>query len=598
MIEIIDKTKCCGCNACGDVCPTNAISFETDNEGFWYPRVNKEICIDCGLCEQVCPILNKNKSNIIRYQKPLVYAAYNKNIDIRLKSTSGGVFSALATKIFGASGFVGGAVYNDDHSVSHILTNEKNKLVDLRSSKYLQSYIDATFKETKKLLLDDQKVLICGTPCQIAGLYNYLGKDYENLITCDFICRGVNSPKVFQKYMSMLEGQYSSKASNIRFKDKTYGWHNFSMKVDFENGKSYCKDRYNDLFFIGYLQNGNFARPSCYDCAFKSFPQQSDITLADFWGIEKIDPSMDQDKGTSLVLINSDKGKSLFDTLEETIVSKQFSIEQAVKENPAFYASLKPVSDNRKDFFDDLDKYPFEDIAKKYFPLPSNKKRSKNRIKSLENIFHVGLKMGLSIHTWALFFYYNFFSRHFKSSKRIGFRPLKYCRLSIHKSARITLRSNFIMGIKQVKSSHIETRLLLEPNSKLTVNSNFSMFCGSYIRVVEGGELVLEGGFINENVQITCASKITIGKGCAIGRDVIIRDYDGHTIEVPGFEISKPITIGNHVWIGNRATILKGVTIGDGAIIAAGAIVIKDVLPKTIVAGVPAKVVRENIEWH
>ena len=596
MIQIINKEDCCGCNACTVICPKQCISMPNDEEGFFYPLVDKENCIECGLCKKVCPIITKN-DQVTRYEKPLVYAAYHKNLEIRLDSTSGGIFSALANQIFDTGGYVGGAVYNDDHSVSHIITNKKEKLSELRSSKYLQSFTDNSFKEVKELLTKGEKVLICATPCQISGLYNYLGKEYENLITCDFICRGVNSPKVFQKYMDMLERHYFSKASKIKFKNKTYGWHRFSMKVDFQNGKTYCKDRYHDLFFIGYLQSGNFARPSCYNCRFKGFPQKSDITLADFWGIEKIDPSMDQDKGTSLVMINSDKGKSLFDSLGDTIVSKQFTIEQAAEANSAMHTSLKPVNKNRTEFFNDIERYPFEEVAKKHFPLPTLRNKIKNKLKPVKKIIQIVSKMVFSLHTWWNFLYYNFLCQQVQSSKKIAFRPLKYCRISIDKTAQLILNSNFQMGIKQVKNSHLETRLLLEPNSKLIVNGNFSMYCNSYIRVVKGGELILNGGFINENVQITCASKISIGEGATIARDVIIRDFDGHRIEEPGFEISKPIVIGKHVWIGNRAMILKGVSIGDGAIIAAGAIVSKDIPANCIAAGIPAKVIKENIKW-
>ena len=175
--------------------------------------------------------------------------------------------------------------------------------------------------------------------------------------------------------------------------------------------------------------------------------------------------------------------------------------------------------------------------------------------------------------------------------------PLKYTRIELREKARMILNQNLILGYKQVKSSHMETRLLIEENSCMEIRGNFTAYAGSYIRVVKGGHLTLEGGFINEGCQITCASHTTLGKGCTIGRDVVIRDYDGHTIDLPGYEIAKPIHIGEHVWIGNRAIILKGVTIGDGAIVAAGALVTGDVPAHTIVAGIPARIIKENINW-
>ena len=171
--------------------------------------------------------------------------------------------------------------------------------------------------------------------------------------------------------MDMLERQYGAKATEIKFKNKKWGWHNFSMRVNFENGKEYCKDRYHDSFFIGYLQSGNFSRPSCYSCKFKGFPQKADITLADFWGIENIDKSMDQDKGTSLIMINSEKGKALFDEIKDSIIWREFTIDQAVAENQALLHSAKALKDDRAEFFTDLDKYPFEVVAKRYFPQPN-----------------------------------------------------------------------------------------------------------------------------------------------------------------------------------------------------------------------------------
>ena len=217
--------------------------------------------------------------------------------------------------------------------------------------------------------------------------------------------------------------------------------------------------------------------------------------------------------------------------------------------------------------------------------------------KKIKSFFKYFNSVGFSLTTWWKFFKINFFSNNIISKKGL-FLIHNYSRINIDKKAKIILNSHFVFGIKQVKSSHLETRLLLEENSKLTINGSFGVHCNSYIRVVNGGSLILNGGFINENVQITCASKISIGKGCTIARDVIIRDYDSHTIEEDGFQMMKPIIIGDNVWIGNRAMILKGVTIGDGAIIAAGAIVTKNIPSKTIAAGVPAKVIKKGITWR
>lgn len=597
MIDIKNKVDCCGCNACGDICPTDAIQFNTDNEGFWYPKVNLDKCINCGLCERTCPMLHK-ADGIQRYDEPMVYAAYAKDENIRIDSTSGGIFSMIALDGYKKNAYVGGAVYNQDHTVSQIISKEKNKLDDLRSSKYLQSNAENVYKEITKRLKTKDKVIFCGTPCQIQALYRFLGdKEYENLTTVDFICRGVNSPKVFLSYMKMLETHYKSKATHIKFKAKKWGWHRFSMRVNFENGREYCKDRYHDLFFIGYLQSGNFARPSCYKCPFKGFPQKSDITLADFWGIEKIDSSMDQDKGTSLVMVNSTKGEILFNQIKDKIVWKSFTIEQARQCNPAMETSLTQENNNRDDFFSAIDRESFERVAKEFFPLPNIMTRLKRYYDLVKTSNRFLNYLGHNPFHLIKVSYFNLYKKEICSSSKISVLFTKYCRINIAKNSAIKIYGKLRMGVSQVKGSKLETRLLIEKNGILEVIGNFTMYSGSYIRIIENGNLILHDGFINENVQITCGDRIEIGRGCAIGRDVVIRSYDGHTIKSPDFKISEPIKIGNHVWIGQGATILKGVTIGDGAIIAAGSVVTRDVPAKTIVGGIPAKVLKDRVEW-
>lgn len=602
MIYITNKADCCGCNACGDACTKHAITFKTDFEGFWYPDINKDLCIDCGLCERVCPIM-RPADKIERFLEPRVFAAYTKDDAIRIDSTSGGIHSMLAQAMYKKNAFIGGAVYNEDHTVSQIIDDNPARLPEIRSSKYLQSNALGVYREIKHKLREGREVFFCGCPCQIHALYKFLGnKEYDNLTTCDFICRGVNSPKVFLKYMEMLEKQYGAHATEIKFKNKKWGWHKFSLRVKFSNGKEYCKDRWHDLFFIGYLQAGNFTRPSCYECHFKGFPQKADITLADFWGIEKIDASMDQDKGTSLVMVNSDKGMKLFDSIKDNIIWKEFTIQDARAGNPAMDESLHLAKSNRKEFFEDLDKLSFEIVAKRHFPMPSLGNKLKKRITSIlrpfKTIVNASKHLGLSCSSWCLFVKYNIFSKSVNRSKRGILENERFTIVQMDKDAKLLLSDKLHIGSKQVKASKLETRIWLEKNSQLIVDGSFKVYAGSFIRVCQDSKLILHGGFINENVQITVGDTVEIGRECTIGRDVVIRSFDGHKILKDGYAISAPIKIGNHVWIGQGATILKGVTIGDGAIIAAGALVTKDVPARCIVAGVPAKVLEENIKWE
>lgn len=597
MINIENKTDCCGCQACGDICPHHAISFKTDNEGFWYPEIDKDVCVDCGLCDRVCPMLTSTE-NICRYEDANVYAAYSKDENIRVDSTSGGLYSMLAMEILNNRGRIGGAIYNDDHTVSQIVTSEENMLKEIRSSKYLQSSSVGVYKEIQRLIREGENILYCGCPCQIHALYNYLGNDYENLTTCDFVCRGVNSPKVFLKYMEMLESQYKAKATHIKFKAKKWGWHNFSMRVNFANGKEYCKDRWHDLFFIGYLQSGNFARPSCYECPFKGFPQKADITLADFWGIEKIDPTMDQDMGTSLVMINSAKGTTLFDKIKDDIVWRRFSMNEARQGNPAIDTSLSSDSSNRVQFFKDVDKLPFDKLANKYFPVPSWRRKVSRYNRIFKNVYSILKMFGISFQSWYTFIKINYASKHVERNKNGMLLNERNTFIQLEEGSKLKLSARLRTGIKQVHKSKLETRILLEENSELVVDGDFTVYAGSYIRVAPNSRLVLHGGFINENVQVTVGGEVEIGTDFTCGRDVVIRSFDGHRIMKKGYKISEPIMIGNHVWIGQGATILKGVNVADGAIIASKAVVTKNVPSKTVVAGCPAKVIEEGVSWE
>ena len=210
MIHIAEKEKCCGCNACGDICPTRAISFKLDQEGFWYPEVDLERCVDCGQCEKVCPNLNAAALKKNDLSESVCYAAEHKNLEVVFDSTSGGLFSALAEMAYRSGGNVGGAVFNEDFSVRQYISADKKDLPRLRSSKYLQSDAEGFYKSVHSLLKGGEFVLVCGTPCQMAALRAYLGKDYDNLLIVDFICRGVNSPKVWKKYIDSFETRYGS----------------------------------------------------------------------------------------------------------------------------------------------------------------------------------------------------------------------------------------------------------------------------------------------------------------------------------------------------------------------------------------------------
>lgn len=369
MIDIKNKVECCGCNACGDICPTQAITFNTDEEGFWYPKVNLDKCINCELCEKVCPIIHEeevNKTNI-DFPNPEVFAAYNTNHDVRFISTTGGLFSALAEKTLDEDGYVGGAVWTEDFSVRHIVSNNPDDLIKIRGSKYLQSDLEGFYKNVKSILNDGNKVLVCGCPCQMAGLRRFLRKDYENLIIVDFICCSINSPLLFKEYIKDLENRYGAKMISYHPKNKEYGgWHNFAFKATFENGKVYFKNRTEDEFTKCFIGTHVAGRPSCYDCKFKKIPRITDITIADFWGIENVDPEFDSSYGVSLVLLNNNKGRQYYNSLGNKVISKPETLEDAIKGNANLIRSETPSKVNREMFYATLRNEGFRKAMDKY----------------------------------------------------------------------------------------------------------------------------------------------------------------------------------------------------------------------------------------
>lgn len=357
MIKIKEKKNCCGCKACEIICPKNCIEMTVDEEGFWYPIVDKDKCIDCGMCEKSCPILNKASRKKSFDAK--VYGAYSNNESIRINSSSGGMFSELAASVFEKNGAVFGCTMNDDFSFAkHIKVENVDDLPKLQGSKYLQSDTNITFEEVKNCLQNGQEVLYSGTPCQIAGLKSYLGKyskDY-NLVTVDIICHGVPSSNVWNCYKSALVKKFDSTVEKISFRNKSNGWQNYSLLCEFENKKEYKKFAGDDLYLRGFVAD-YYLRPSCYDCQFKGDNIKSDITLADFWGIDKVNPKFNDDKGVSLVVINSQKGQQIFDEIKDNKKITYFSenAEKGLEYNPSYYNSVKRKN-MRKVFFKQFEK--------------------------------------------------------------------------------------------------------------------------------------------------------------------------------------------------------------------------------------------------
>lgn len=333
MIDTLNKKDCCGCHACMSVCPRNAIKMREDREGFLYPHVDQDLCIGCNQCEKVCPCLNKDQ---VSPQTPIAcYAAKNPNEDIRLQSSSGGLFTLIAEKIIEQGGVVFRARWDDSFGVIHDFAETVEGLARFRGSKYLQSVIGDSYSRAAAFLKEGRKVLFSGTPCQIAGLKGYLGRDDDNLLCVDIACHGVPSPKVWKAHLAYLGRGRKPIAVNMR--EKNPGWKSYSILYQFE-GRKKRNLRVNDPFMCCYLA-GLISRPSCHDCPVKPNKGQSDIALADFWGITQLG-FPDDDKGTSLVLVNTQKGKTFIDILSFETTGGAY--EDIVRYNPSLIESSNP----------------------------------------------------------------------------------------------------------------------------------------------------------------------------------------------------------------------------------------------------------------
>lgn len=369
MIEIEIKKDCCGCHACATVCAKQCITMQADEQGFLYPIVDKEACTDCGLCEKVCPVLNQSEP-----RKPLkVYAAKNKNEEIRRQSSSGGIFTLLAEKVIAEGGVVFGARFDEEWNVIHSWADTIEGIATFRGSKYVQSTIGNTYREAKDFLRQGRKVLFSGTPCQIAGLKKYLRKDYDKLLTVDVVCHGVPSPLVWRTYLDETRkllraergvGKNSVPLSidelpvitGISFRDKTNGWKKYGFRLRYaaseaasntvsssaiKEEKELLQPLRDNIFMQGFLAN-LYLRPSCYACAARSGKSGSDISIADFWGVKNYYPEFDDDKGVGLILVNSEKGQLAYDAVDVTRIEATY--EQGLRNNPCIEHSVRLTS--------------------------------------------------------------------------------------------------------------------------------------------------------------------------------------------------------------------------------------------------------------
>lgn len=358
------KSECCGCTACQQICGHNAIEMKADCDGFIFPVKDLSACVNCGLCEKVCSFISPTYKNEVLG----VYAAMAKSTSDRSKSSSGALFYVIAKKVIEQRGIVYGAILDKELQVRHVVATSLDELTDLRGSKYVQSALHDTYREIRTNLRNGKLVYFTGTGCQVAGLKSYLMKDYDNLITSDLVCHGVPNQRLFDEHIKYLENKHKGKVIDYRFRDneKWGGCESVTILYNSQNSKTFKLPTYSLSPYLYSFMNAMTFRMSCYECPFAKIPRQGDITLADYWGVRKYFPNMDPSRGVSLILANSNKGKSFIEKLKSELVIEESNINDAKKENRNLTANTC-IPEIRKNIFKKIQDEGYERVAKTTF---------------------------------------------------------------------------------------------------------------------------------------------------------------------------------------------------------------------------------------
>jgi coenzyme F420-reducing hydrogenase beta subunit len=362
-VIICEKENCYGCSACYAACPRIAITMQPDAEGFLYPQIDEQLCSSCQRCLTVCKNVHAKAAENPFPQT--VYACYAMDATVRRNSSSGGAFYCAAKHLIENGGCVFAVVVNEKNVVEHRKIADRQDLKSTQGSKYVQSKLDDTFLLVAQALQANQQVLFSGTPCQVAGLNSFLGKPYQNLITCDVVCHGVPSPRIWSDYLAWLEKRYQDTCRSVHFRSKRIGWHCFSMVVEFTKSKPYNGNVYRDPFHRGFLRN-LYLRPSCHNCVFTNTNRPADITLADYWGFnEKNGLIKYDDKGISMFICNTSAGQALLDAIREQMVLEPRDMVDALKATPCLKQPF-PLPAARASFWHDYQENDFDTIVHRY----------------------------------------------------------------------------------------------------------------------------------------------------------------------------------------------------------------------------------------
>jgi coenzyme F420-reducing hydrogenase beta subunit len=358
---MVPVKNCTGCSACRDRCPQQAIEMREDREGFLFPTIDENKCNQCGLCIEICPV--KTTVLVETIDEPTVYAAWTKDRELLRRSTSGGVFSEIARSFLDKGGVVFGAAYDENMVVRHVAVEAWDDLDKLRGSKYVQSDVGDSFRQTKHYLDDGRYVLYSGTPCQIAGLYAVVGKNYNNLLTCGLICHGVPSPKVFRMYLDTMKKRYNSKVNGFAFRNKRNGWKHPTVRIEMENGKIINESNLDNHYNLGFLKN-IFLRTSCYQCPIKTGEIVADIIIGDFWELAKYQPKLMNHEGTSAILIKTHRGHKAIEACCNRMELNECPFDYLLHDSNLRKCVIAKA--DRSAFFADLDQLSFAELTKKY----------------------------------------------------------------------------------------------------------------------------------------------------------------------------------------------------------------------------------------
>lgn len=567
--------RCTGCKACGDICPKGAISYKNNDDGFWYPIVNEEKCIRCGKCRNVCGAVDLIPENT-DFTK-LSFAAWNRNLEIRRNSTSGGIYQCFAKYVLENGGYIVGSVYTDDfYGAYHTYTDSLDDLPKIMGSKYFQSDTDGIYKTTKKLLQENKTVLFTGTPCQVVAVKKYLGKEYENLITVDFICRGVPSPKLQEMKLKLYESWEKSKIISFKDKSDNYAWVDFGEEIKFENGKTKFISRWRDDYFDAFVRRDLNIRNSCYECMLKGGNNSSEITMGDFWGIKGV-TEKDKKNGVSALIINNQAGFDFIQKIKNMVYLEQRSIEEIKQGNPAYVKATKKP-EKREEFFNAVNSEGLEKAVKRYC-----KKTRKENFDSIKKV------ICMKIRRWAPIFKvrkqlnlyhfikFNYFCKNIKRYDDAFIVPLKGTVVQLDEKSEVELHGNLFLNYHpSYKRGNQTTLFMLGKQAKFIAENRVDISYNNTIVVNRNAQMRMGYLYSNIGTNIISNFSITFGNHVLIGRDVCIFDSDYHKIFNRDGEVinhDKEVIIEDNVWIGTRTMVLKGSHIGAGAIIGANSMV-------------------------